>query len=81
MNATDNLVVEAGGKITLPQTVRDHYGLTQNTPVRMIETRTGILIVPLTEEPMSEALASELEDWQSLVADSFQMFPYDEDPA
>jgi bifunctional DNA-binding transcriptional regulator/antitoxin component of YhaV-PrlF toxin-antitoxin module len=78
MKTADNVTIEHDGKITLPDDVRDRYGLAEDTPVRVIETRTGILLVPLTQEPMSEALAAELQDWQSLGTNSFEMFPYDE---
>ena len=79
MKAADNVTIENGGKITLPAAVRSRYGLAEHTPVRVIETRTGILLVPLTQEPMSESLADELQAWRSIGAESFEMFPYDED--
>ncbi len=63
MNAT--LTVDDGGKITLPDPVRDRYQLRPDALVRIIETRNGILLVPLTNEPMSDELRRELEDWQS----------------
>lgn len=78
MATSENLVVEDGGKITLPETVRDHYGLAQDTPLRVIETRSGILLVPLTGEPMSDALRAELGEWQSLGAESLEMFSYED---
>ncbi len=81
MITSENLIVEDGGKITLPATVRDRYGLAQDTPVRMIQTRNGILLIPLTDEPMSEALSSELAEWQSVGAESFEMFPYEDQQA
>jgi|GEM_PF-687329 len=73
------LTIEDGGRLTLPADIIDRYGLNSASSVRIIETRTGILIVPLTDEPMGEALEQELEQWQSLGADCLQMFPYDED--
>lgn len=75
---SSNLIVEDGGKISLPEDVREHYGLTPDTPLRIVETRGGILLVPLTHEPMSESLAQELDEWQSLGAASLEMFPYEE---
>lgn len=78
MATSENLIVEDGGKITLPETVREHYGLAEDTPLRIIETRGGILLVPLTAEPMSEDLRAELEEWQTLGAESFELFPYEE---
>lgn len=71
-------MVEDGGKITLPETVRDRYGLAEDTPLRIIETRIGILLVPLTSEPMKEDLRSELEEWQALGAESLELFPYED---
>lgn len=79
MATSENLIVEDGGKITLPAPVRDRYGLAQDTPLRVIETRNGILLVPLTDEPMNEALAAELNDWQSLGVESLEMFPYEDE--
>lgn len=73
------LIVEDDGKISLPDEVRDHYGLVQDTQLRVIETKSGILLVPLTGEPMSESLIRELDEWQSLGATSLEMFPYEED--
>ena len=73
----ENVTVE-DGKIALPSALRSRYGLADHTRVRMIETQTGILIVPLTNEPMSAELVSELEDWRELGAQSLAMFPYDE---
>ncbi len=78
---SENLIIEDGGKITLPAAIRDRYGLAADTPIRMIETRNGILLVPLTDEPMNERLLSELEEWQSLGAESLEMFPYEDKEA
>lgn len=41
------------GEIALPDEVRDRYGFLPDTPIRIIETSTGILIVPMTDELMS----------------------------
>ena len=75
---SQNLVVENGGKITLPEDLIDRYHLEDDKTVRVIETRNGILLVPLTEEPMNEALCAELDAWQALGAESFEMFSYEE---
>ena len=75
------LTIKNDGQITLPDEVRSRYGLRPDTPIRLIETRTGILLVPLTSEPMSAELAQELSEWQSLSAETWDMFPYqDETP-
>ena len=72
------LNIEDGGKVTLPGEVISRYGFEPHTPIRVIETQSGILLVPLTEAPMSNALKEELEKWQSLGQDSLSMFPFDE---
>ncbi|MBC7910575.1 MAG: hypothetical protein H7Y30_08750 [Pyrinomonadaceae bacterium] len=70
MSTLEKLIIEDGGKITLPRKVLDRYGLGDETVVRIIETQKGILLIPLTDEPMSEALASELQEWQAIGSDS-----------
>ena len=50
----------------------------QNIPIRVIETASGILLIPQTNEPMSAALQEELAAWQSLSAEAWDQFPYDE---
>jgi len=72
-----SLMIGQSGEIALPESLRDHYGLKPNTPIRIIETRNGILLVPLTEEPMSEELQQELAEWEVLGEDSWAMFPYE----
>jgi len=69
-----NLKVERRGRITLPDKVRQRYGFNEQTSVRVVETRNGVLLIPLTEAPMSPELARELEQWQSLAASSWEMF-------
>lgn len=73
-----NLIVGRGGEIVIPDPVRDRYGLAPDTPVRIIETHSGILLVPLTNEPMSSELERELEEWQSLSLETWAMFPYED---
>jgi bifunctional DNA-binding transcriptional regulator/antitoxin component of YhaV-PrlF toxin-antitoxin module len=73
-----SLMMGRSGAIVLPDELRERYGLTSDTPIRVIETRSGILLVPLTNEPMSEELAQELAEWQSLSAEAWEMFPYEE---
>ena len=74
-----DLTVSPGGQITLPRELLDRYRLNGGTAVRIVETRSGILLVPLTGQPMSQELASELAEWQSLASSSWDLFPYDED--
>ena len=73
------LTIEAGGKLTLPNELITRYGFDQNTPIRIIETQSGLLLIPLTDEPMSESLRREIEDWQQLSILSFSEFPYEEE--
>ena len=70
--------MENGGKITLPEEVVDRYQLEEDTAVRVIETRNGILLVPLSDAPMNDALRAELEEWQALGLESFETFPFED---
>ena len=75
---SENLTIE-NGRITLPRDVVGRYRLEDDTPLRMIETRSGILLVPLTKEPMSSALSAEIAKWQALGVESLELFPYESD--
>lgn len=74
-----SMTVGWNGALTLPAEVQNRYGLTPETPIRIIETRSGILLVPLTDAPISVELAQELADWQSLGQQTWDAFPYDDD--
>jgi bifunctional DNA-binding transcriptional regulator/antitoxin component of YhaV-PrlF toxin-antitoxin module len=72
--------IQAGGEIALPAEVRQRYQMSPHTMVRVIEVPSGVLLVPMTGEPMGPALREELEQWQALTAESWAMFPYETDP-
>lgn len=73
------MTIGRSGEMTLPQEVQERYGLGPEVSVRLIETRSGLLLVPLTDAPMSAELARELEDWQVFGADVWAQFPFAED--
>jgi hypothetical protein len=64
------------GEIALPEEVLGRYGMKERTPIRVIETRSGVLLVPLSEDPPSAQLQAELTAWQSLAAESWGAFDY-----
>ena len=70
------VTVREGGHIALPDGVRARYGLTPGTLIRLVETRDGLLLVPLTDETMSEELARELKEWQAASLHCWNRFPY-----
>lgn len=70
------LMVGGSGEISLPEDVRRRHGFAPSTPVRVIETRTGVLLVVLNDAPVSSELARELAEWQALGAQSWEGFPY-----
>ena len=76
----ETITMEENGKLTLPSAAQARYGFTPNVAVRIIETQSGVLLVPLTDEPMSEALQTELAEWQALGAESLSAFPFEEPP-
>ena len=73
------LTMGRDGAFTLPSDLQERCGLLPETPVRLIETRSGILLVPLTNAPMSEALAQELQEWQAFGQEAWAQFPYEDD--
>ena len=71
-----SILMKPNGEIALPTDVRERLGFTPQTPIRVIETRSGVLLVPLTNEPMDAALVQELAEWQALSSSTWDMFPY-----
>jgi bifunctional DNA-binding transcriptional regulator/antitoxin component of YhaV-PrlF toxin-antitoxin module len=61
-----NITIGADGHVALPKEVGERYHLKPETPLRLIETRSGILLVPVIDEPMSDELRDELADLQAL---------------
>ena len=48
------------------------------TAIRVVKLRCGILLVPLTDVPVSAELADELAQWQALSAEAWEMIdPWD----
>jgi bifunctional DNA-binding transcriptional regulator/antitoxin component of YhaV-PrlF toxin-antitoxin module len=70
--------IDSAGCVVLPAETRNRYHLNPATEVRVIETRHGLLLVPLTGAPMSAELQRELAEWQSLDASGLDAFPYQE---
>ncbi len=73
------LTIGTDGAIALPDELRERYGLAPDTPVRVLETGRGILLIPLTGSPMSGALARELDEWQRASTEVASSFPYEMD--
>ena len=74
-----SLTVGTRGEIALPADLRQRYGFSPDTQVRIVETRHGILLVPLSDAPMSPELEQELAEWQALSVQTWTMFPYEDD--
>ncbi len=74
-----NVTLKPGGELTLPATLCERYGMTPDVPIRVIETRSGLLLIPLTRAPMDAELAKELADWQQLSSTVWDAFPFEED--
>ena len=66
-------------QVTLPEDVQERYGLRPEVSVRLIETRSCLLLVPLTDAPMSAELTQEIQEWQTLGADAWAQFPYEDE--
>lgn len=74
MNSTDVLTIEENGKFTLPEKIVERYQFKKETQLRIIETQKGVLLVPLTDEPMNDELKTELEEWQAIGADAWVLY-------
>ena len=72
----ETITMEVVGRLTLPIAAQARYGFTPDVAVRVIETPSGLLLVPLTNEPMSQALKTELAEWQALGEESLANFPF-----
>jgi len=71
------LTVGPGGELTLPADILARHGWKPDRNVRLIETRSGLLLVPLGDDPMNRELAEELLGWQELAAEAWSTFPYE----
>ncbi len=58
--------IDSKGSVILPAELRNRFQLDPSKKLRVIETRHGLLLVPLTDEPMPAELRRELAEWQSL---------------
>lgn len=72
------LTIEENGKLTLPNNIVERYQFKRETQFRIIQTQKGILLIPLTDEPMNDELKTELEEWQAIGADGWEMFDFEE---
>lgn len=73
-----SLTIGQDGEIALPSVVRERYGFKPDTPVRIIETRSGILLIPVSNLPMSKDLQQEIAEWQAVGTATWELFPYEE---
>ena len=70
------MTIERDGKLALPPDIQERSGLLPETAVRVIETRDGILLVPLTDAPMSADLTEELQDRHRPGQEALAKFSY-----
>jgi len=78
MDSTEVLTIEENGKLTLPNDIVERYQFKRETQFRIIEAQKGVLLIPLTDEPMNDELKIELEEWQTIGADGWEMFDFEE---
>lgn len=75
---TEVLTIEETGKFALPTDIVERYQFKKETRFRIIETQNGVLLIPLTDEPMVDELKAELEEWQAMGTDGWEMFEFEE---
>lgn len=72
------LKIKETGKFTLPDDITERYQFKKETHFRIIQTQNGVLLIPLTDEPMNADLQAEIEEWQAAGSESWEMFEYEE---
>ena len=77
-NTMSTATIDPTGSVMLSADLRHRYHLDACTSVRVVETRHGLLLVPLTNDPIPPELQRELDEWQSLDAAAWDAFPYEE---
>lgn len=71
-------IIDSTGSVTLAEELRIRHHFGASTKVRVVETRHGLLLMPLTNGSIPDALQRELDEWQSLDAGGWDAFPYEE---
>jgi hypothetical protein len=71
------LLLETNGTIKLPTESLKRYGFEQKMPIRLIETKEGVLLVPITNQPMSNELSREIAQWQEASSETWEDFSYE----
>jgi hypothetical protein len=74
MSSTEVLTVKESGDLTLPAGIVERYQIENEMQFRVIETQKGVLLIPLTDDPIDEVLKSEIEEWQAAGTDSWDFF-------
>ena len=70
-------IVDPAGAVVLPAELRTRYHLDPARIVRIVETRHGLLLVPLTDQPMPAEFQQEFDAWQSLDAAGWDAYPFE----
>ncbi len=76
--AAEVLTIKETGKFALPKDIVERYQFNKENRFRIIETQNGVLLVPLTDQPMSDELKTQLEEWQPIGTDGWEMFEFEE---
>jgi bifunctional DNA-binding transcriptional regulator/antitoxin component of YhaV-PrlF toxin-antitoxin module len=78
MSSTEVLTITENGDLTLPAHVIERYHIQKEMQFRIIPTQKGVLLVPLTDQPMNGELKSEIGEWQAIGAEGWDKFEYEE---
>lgn len=80
MRSTEIINVKESGDLTLPAEIVERYQIEREMQFRIIETKNGVLLIPLIDAPMEGDLREEVEEWQAAGANSWDMFESYEAP-
>ncbi|MEN3002367.1 MAG: AbrB/MazE/SpoVT family DNA-binding domain-containing protein [Armatimonadota bacterium] len=73
----EQVTIGKNGELVVPPELRERYHLEPDVPVRLVETRVGILVIPLVGT-LPQGLLQELADWQQLGMRAWEQFPYED---
>ncbi len=73
MSSTEVLTVKESGDLTLPAEIVERYQIESEMQFRIREAPTGVLFIPLTDDPMDDVLRWEVGERQAAQTDCWNM--------
>ncbi len=71
------VLLETNGTVRLPKESIKRYGFEQKMSIRLIETKEGVLLVPITNQSLSEELSREIAEWHEAGSETWEDFSFE----